>query len=263
MTPGGNFDTATTVLNMARARVNDVLTTLQPTSGKLLDLTNANTQQLFNLAWRRAQDFLANKGYSALTNSVVIYGLPVAGSTDPATDAWLSWDGFWDGATFWSSSAYQLPTGFSHPLVIWERWNGTNAEFSDPPMEKWVDGYPSEQKTTSMRFWEWRNNAIYMPGSQVVEDLKIRYVQYMPDIVDVGSTMWWVQPVPIPRIAQGLSRMLCAELARSRDDQALEASETAKAEAALNMVFNLDVKADQRVNIQRIPRGRRGAYRYW
>ena len=255
------YDTAATVLNMARMRLNDELETLQPYSGKLLDTNQAYTQQTFNIAWRKCQAFLAEKGYGKLIDEVVINALPVVASLDPASQCWLSWAGFFDGNNLWPDVA--LPAGFSHPLKIWERWAGQNAQFGDPPMEKFLDGIPAVAKTTCMRFWEWRNDAIYMPGSQMIEDLRIRHVVFLADIVDINDSPWFQQLVPIVRIADGLSWWICAELAAAKGNTDIEMTCTSKGEAAVLRVFNLDVKADQRVNVRRQARSGRGYGRSW
>ena len=255
------YDTANTVLNMTRGRLNDELKTLQPISGKLLDTNQAFAQQTFNTAWRKCQEALGEKGYARLVNEIIINALPVVASLDPAVQCWLNWNGFFDGATLWP--AITLPAGFNHPLKIWERWSNQNQPFLDPPMEKFLDGMPDTIKTSSIRYWEWRNDAIYMPGSQMVEDLRIRFVQFLADIVDVGAAPWFTQPVPIVRIADSLSWFIIAELAGAKGDIDMEAAQTEKAQAALLRVFNLDVKADQRVNIRRQPRSGRGFGRSW
>ena len=250
------YDTVNTVLNMTRGRLNDELKTLQASSGKLLDTNQAFAQQTFNTAWRKAQAFLAEKGYARLIDEAIINALPVVASLDPAVQCWLNWNGFFDGANL--NTGITLPSGFNHPLKIWERWSGQNAMFCDPPMEKMLDGLPMYTKCNAIQFWEWRNDAIYMPGSQMVEDLRIRFVTFLPDIADVSGNPWFTQPVPIVRIADGLSWIIVAELAAAKGDAEKEAACIEKAQRGLLQVFNLDVKADQRVNIRRQPRSGRG-----
>lgn len=250
------YDSANDVLNMTRVRLNDELKTLQAVSGKLLDTNQVYAQQTFNTAWRKCQAFLADKGYARLIDEILLFQLPVVASVDPASQCWLNWNGFFDGANL--NLQPQLPQGFSHPLKIWERWSNQNAPFGARPMEKFLDGIPAGAKTTALRFWEWRNDAIYMPGSQMVEDLRIRFVVFLPDLLDAGTTPWFQRPVPIVRIADGLAWFIVAELAAARSNADLELACTAKGEAALLRVFNLDVKADQRVNVRRQARSGRG-----
>ncbi|MGA7885904.1 MAG: hypothetical protein WCA44_09185 [Acidobacteriaceae bacterium] len=256
------YDTLTVVLNMVRQRMNDELVTLQPVGGKLLKNTQVYSQQSVNTAWRKFQDKLAERGYAKLIEEVIISNLPIVASADPASQMWIDVTGTYDGAAFTDTPA--LPEDFSHPLKMWERWSGQNAEFADPPMEKMLDGLPAIIKNTVLRFWEWRNDKIYLVGSQIPEDLRIRYVNYLEDFADIASDpgpdqivgTWFVQPVPIMRAADSFSWFICAELAAARGQDATSFSNNA--DGALARVFNLDVRADQRVNIRRRSRSGRG-----
>lgn len=246
------YDSLNTVLIATRARLNDEIPTLAPVSGKILQNTQNFSLVTVNNAWRNMQDCLANRGFARLINEVVIHSFPVVASLDPSVQTWLGWSGCFDGQNYFTTP--NLPSDFTHPLKIWERWSNQNAQFGDPPMEKILDGIPAVTKTTAIRFWEWRGDLIYMPGSQQVEDLRIRYVNFLPDFTDVGNVPWFQQPVPIARVVVPFSWFICAELVQARGDAAGEAVLLQKGESALNKVFNLDVKADQRVNIRRRPR---------
>lgn len=260
-----SYDNLTTVLNMARGRLNDELTTLQPVSGKVLKNTQSFTQQTVNSAWRRFQDVLAERGYARLINEVIIPNFPICTSTDPASQMWIDATGTFNGTVKLATPT--LPADLAHPLKIWERWSNQNAPFCDPPMEKMLDGIPSNLKTTALRFWEWREDAVYVPGSQMLEDLRIRYVTYLPDFNDVAPNplglppnqvagAWFVQPVPIMRSADSFSWYICGEFAAARGED--PARFFKNGDDAINRVFNLDVQADQRVNIRRQPRSGRG-----
>lgn len=256
------YDTLTTVLNMVRGRINDELATLQPVGGKLLKNTQVFSQQTVNSAWRKFQDILAERGYDRLIGEVVIHEFPIVASYDPASQVWLDETGCFDGVTMYDTPA--LPADFAHPLKMWERWSNQNAEFAEPPMEKILDGIPSVQKTTNFRFWEWRRDRIYMTGSQILEDLRIRYVTYFDDFLDIAADPgpnqvvgpWFVQPVPVMRCAESFSWYICAELVAARGGNSTAFIENGL--AGLDRVFNLDVIADQRVNIRRRPRSGRG-----
>lgn len=255
------YDKVSVVLNVARARLNDELVTLAPVGGKLLENNQVFSLQVLNSAWRRMQDALAERGYARLIDEVILQSFPVVASLDPGVQTWVSWSGYFDGASFWPTPA--LPADLSHPLKVWERWSNQNSPFSGPCMEKMLDGLPATAKTTSNRWWEWRNDAIYMPGSQMVEDLRVRYVKFIGDFADVGSVPWFQQPVPIARCTNPLSWYICAELAVAKQDEAMETTLIAKAESSLDEIFNLDVRADQRVNVRRQPRTGRGYGRTW
>lgn len=250
------YDTVSLVMNMANMRLNAGIKTLAPVAGKILDNTQPFSQAVVNTAWRVTQERLANKGYDRLIDEVVIRNFPIVATTDPASQCWLNWQGCFDGVSFYPQPA--LPQFFNHPLKIWERWSNQNAEFCDPPMQKILNGLPSIVKTPSLRYWEWRSDTLYMVGSQMLEDLRIRHVSYLGDFVDVGNVPWFQQQVPIMRCSDALAWLICAEIAVARGDNKLADVYTGNGDGALDRIFNLDVEADQQVNIRRQPRSGHG-----
>lgn len=252
-----SYDTVGYVLDSARVRLNDRVDTLQLISGVILDNTDPYMLQLVNNAWRRLMWRLADKGYSRLINETIVAGFPAVASPDPAVQCWLNGSGCSDGVTEYVTPS--LPADFTHPLKMWERWSGINAQFCDPPMEKMLDGLWTRPPTTTHRKWEWRGDTIYMPGSLSVEDLRIRYANYLPDFADSVTLRWYQQPVPIMMASDALAWMICAELenARKGGDGTAAKAYCEKAEAATDRIFNRDVRADQRVNIRRRPRSGR------
>jgi hypothetical protein len=260
LSPSAVYDPLIVTLNTARTRLNDEFSTLLPVSGKLLGNNQVFSQQMANNAWRKVQEYLGDRGCARLINETIIQSLPPVASLDPASQTWLSWTGYFDGANYYPQPA--LPADFAHPLKVWERWSGQNAQFCDPPMEKILGGIPTEAKGNAIRRWEWRGDALYMPGSQMIEDLRVRYVCFLADFVD-GATQWFQQPVPIPRISDGFSWFICAELAIAKGDLKLEGLLLERGRTSLDQTFNQDVRADQSVNIRRRSRSGRGYGREW
>lgn len=264
--PGSTiFDTANTILNSARVRLNDKLETLFPVSGRILQNNEAFTQQVFNNAYRKFQEFLANLGYTPLKQEVIIPGIPIVANTDPASQEYIDWFSFFDGANYWTAPV--LPNNFIQPLKVWERWTNQNQTFPDQPMEQYLDGLPTPPKTTYNGCWEWRDNKIYMPGSLMSMDLRILYIQYYADLVDVETSRWFTQSVPIVRCLEPMSLYICYEFCMARtpandEEASMQAGAMkdfeAKAEAAAKLIFNRDVKTKQRGNFSRIPRSGRG-----
>jgi len=251
--PDAPFDLAYTILAAARTRLNDTLPTLFPVSGKLLDNSQTSTNQLFNNAYRKLQEFLANLGYTKLIGNVVITGLPPVASTDPGTDVWIDWFNYFDGSNLWQLPV--LPQDLIIPKRVWERQSGMNAMFCE--MGMYLDGLPTWNKQARNLVWEWRGDAIHMPGSQATMDLRIRYARYLPDIVDTGSVPWFQQPVPIMRCMDSLSYFLCSEVLEARGDDR-ENPFMDKAVAAAKLIMNRDISTMQRVNVRRRPRSGRG-----
>jgi hypothetical protein len=131
-------------------------------------------------------------------------------------------------------------------------------------MANMLDGLPSCTKSTYNRMWEWRQDAIFIPGSTQVMDLRLRYAAFLPDIITSGEVQWYNQPIPIMRCLDPLADYLCYEIAGARGDQNAEAFKS-KAEEETKQVFNRDVQAKQRVNVRRQPRSGRshGGWNVW
>jgi hypothetical protein len=247
------YDTFSTVLDYTRVRLNDAIQSL---GGDVLTNDAPFTQTYCNMAFRWFQQYLANLGYIRVTQEVVLTGLPRVTTTsqDPAIQVWLNWSQYFDGANYFvPPDTPVLPQDFIRPLRVWERWTGFNQIFS--PMDQILDGLPTLPKVQANRMWEWRGEALYMPGSTTVEDLRLRYAAFLPDITDAG-TPWYDQPIPIMRCVEPLANYVAYLVAQARGD-AQAANFKTEAEAGANQVFNRDVQAKQRVNVRRRPRSGR------
>ena len=268
------------VLNIARTRCNELIRTPQGYPGATDPGAQFNrvgggyqspgqnpdgtlileTQFLFNSGYRRLWKFLGNLGYRLLiVDNWVISELPINSNPDPTVQSWLSWNGFWNGTTFTSTPA--LPLDFYAPLKIRERVSGQNATFI--PMGVALDGINSGLVRTILnRRWEWRTNALYMPGATSLTDLQLRYVRRLPDLPDpnyyVPNTPWYQQKLDIPNCWSSLAWYIAHEaLSLQPGDEAAEGAALALSNAELdaNAIFNDQARADQRTNNRRRPRG--------
>jgi hypothetical protein len=268
------YDTANSILNVARMRTNDLIVNapnspsqdpdigLQYTQiggSTLLDENEPRTQIIFNAAWRRLQKRLGNLGYRRLIgDNLTIYSLPVNSSPDPADQSNLTWSGFFDGQYFWDTP--QLPQDFCAPLKVRERISGTNSPFM--PMMCGLDGLTSWYIRNSLnRMWEWRDDALYLLGATGLTDLNLRYIKYLPDIVDSGELPWYYIPVPIMRCSDALAWYIAVEVTSARGPEFVADLE-AKAELAMSEIFNDQARADQRTNCRRLSRSGRGGRGY-
>ncbi len=110
-------------------------------------------------------------------------------------------------------------------------------------------------------------DAIYIPGALNVQDFRIRYRLYLPDIVDVGTKRWFTQQVPLMRCQDPLAWWLCmefaaAEAARSDipSDMLMAIAGVAtraesEARAATDKWINRDVMKNERTEAVRVPYG--------
>lgn len=251
------YDYASTIMNAARHRLNAI----RQLAGDVISMGKPFTQTYFNTAYRRLQEFLANLGYLLLTDRYIVTGLTPTTNLDPASQCYISWNGYFDGTTLFATKQYQLPQNFMFPLEIAERITGQNARFV--PMRNAIDGLQSRQKQVMNSAWEWRADAIYFPGALQTEDLQIRFALYQPDLVN-GATPWYWNLVPITRCLDALSLFICAEVAMARPDLGLDAAALRmEAEEKARLIFNRDTRANQRVNMRRRPRSGTGNRMGW
>ena len=118
-------------------------------------------------------------------------------------------------------------------------------------------------------FWEWRRNRIYIPGSQMVEDIRIRFACYLPDFLDEGGMPWFQQPITLNRGRDALAWWIAFAFAAARDDE----NDPIKAQAewflkqakrAADHIVNQDIAMKQRVTVTRQPHsGRRYRLMNW
>lgn len=234
-------------MDLARTRLNDAI---QQLGGDILKNVQPFSQTMCNGAWRRLQNFLANMGYARLVDQTVIHSLPICASSDPATECWIDWTGFFDGTQVWDN--YALPQKCSFPLKIWDRVSGFNAGWGHPLIQA-MDGMPATFKYQRNAMFDWRNDRIYLPGTNMPVDLRIRFGQYLPNFQDQGETKWYEQPIPIVGAVDALADYICVEACDGRDDVDSQTFKS-RAEGEAKLLFNPDVRIKNRTNVRRKPR---------
>lgn len=215
----------------ARARLNDMI---ESQGGDVFTDSQPFTLQMVNNAWRRFQRRLAALGYVALekfagTNTAQWLALPAMTNSDPGVFMWISWTGCFDGTTVQTSPV--LPQDLIGPLKVWERATGSGADFIE--MDEILQGMDAVAKQDWNQQYEWRNDAIWMPGGAAATDLRVRYASYYADFTDIESSP--NQVVPIMECLDPFANYICSEMANSRAD--LDAATfDAKAEAGTQMI---------------------------
>lgn len=239
------YDVVSTMLNAGRARLNSAM----KAAGDIVLASQSFTQQCANNAYRKLQEYLANKGSVRLTDEVILTNLEANVNPDPAIQVSLSWAGYFDGTSL--NTGIQLPQNMIMPWKLYERQTGIDALFID--MGQVLNGLPSVWVQQPFnRIWEWRSDAIYMPGATQPTDLRIRYHKYLPDFVASGTTPWYLAQILIARSTDSLSFYFCAEVARARPDLGLDAAAFQKsAEDAADLLYNRDVRRTQQTTTTR------------
>lgn len=246
-----HYDVVSVALNVVRVRLNSI----NKAAADLINVQSPWTQQYTNQAFRRLQEWLANRGSVRLTNEILIQGLTANINPDPAIQCYIDWGGYFNGTTY--DPTIVLPQDLIMPWKSWVRQNGTDSLFV--PMAQILNGLPSWNSPNPWNFcWEWRNDKMYLLGATTPTDLRIRYHKYLDDFVEtnVGSpavlTPWYLQEVPIVRCTDALSLYICAEVAAARPDLGLDALafQTAAQDAA-DMIYNRDVRRTQQTTTTR------------
>lgn len=251
------YDSVNSILNLVRVRINDAIASL---GGDILTDEQPFTQEMANAGWRTLQEFLANQGYTRSKQEIILSAIPPVTSIDPASQVSLTWSTYFNGTGYdVPPTAPVLPQDMILPLRLWERYSSGNGNFI--PMTQALDGLPTGPKLPCNGCWEWREDGIYMPGSTVTEDIRMRYLAYLPDFVTQGSIDWYNQPVPIMRCKNALAYFIAAEAAAPRAD--LDASSfTQQGEQAARLIFNREVQQKSRTTATRRPYGRNSGSNY-
>lgn len=193
--------------------------------------------------WERQSAVLASStGFQGIWSSTTTY---IAGqSVSYQNSIWIAIQGGTNhvpgiGSAYWSQQVTTYP-------------------FPHEPMEQALDGLRNKLYPTSgwNHEWEWREDAIYMPGSAWTMDLQIEYAAFLADPATVNGVPWYStatppatnQLVPIMRALSPLSYYLAAEVTDSRDDAD---SFSAKAEDETKQLFNVEAKQKQRTTTSR------------
>lgn len=237
---------------------------LFPYSGNILGYTQANTQQMFNSAWRKFQDSLCDAGSKRFQQDIVIAGIPATTNFDPAVQNSISWFQCFDGDNYTTTPI--LPSDLVIPLWICERQADSLSRFpwpDTPNMDMFLDGLPMNQKYAYNGCWEWRGDVIYYPGATQDLDFRIRYRYNLPDILDVGATRWFQAVVPMVRCQDPLTWWLVVEVATAEASKpdapakvlALAQSAERAALEATKKYVNRDVMLDERTEVRRIGYG--------
>lgn len=259
------YDTLESCLNVSRTRLNDAIASL---GGDILQDTQPFMATMVNSAWRQLQAYLSNIGYQRYKRKFFVNALPPINSSDPSAQVLLNWTYYYDAVSYWYPPTVQvLPNDLIAPLKVAERQTGSAQVFS--PMLLSPDGLPQGMHRTWNRYFEWRTDALHMPGSTMVMDLEIMYAAYDNDFpVNADGTIVLSNAgvevtVPIPRCQSALANYLCAEMAAGRDDVDKQTFITNAQTDATLIVNNSDVKLKQRRPVQRKPyANRRNGYAY-
>lgn len=229
---------------LARSLVNDTFPGATNTEGEGQILTNSSqispfTIPFINSAIRRCYRKLGNQGVATLiqdnfilTNLPPIDGANGVGSPDPATQVSITQQGYWDGTTLHASLA--LPVNCLAVLKMWERTTGSGNPFTE--MTQSQDGLPSRNQVQYFGDWEWRggssqgndptgspatfSDGVFMSGSTVAEDVRMRMRVSLPAVVSGDGTDFASLLIPVLDSTDAVANYIAGfyTAARGEDD---------------------------------------------
>lgn len=166
--PSTAYLTVESSTTLARAVVNDMLFSAQ---GEILTDTAFFTFPMVNDALEWFTNEVNNHGIDTFTKETVLTPILPIAVNDPGVQVNVSDTGYFDGVDNFESP--QVPTDLLVPKRIWERQTGTTEQWR--PMREILDGLPSICQGDRLGIWEWRSDAINMPGAVQSNDLRVRY----------------------------------------------------------------------------------------
>ena len=237
-------------MNRARAYVNDAY---QGGAGRILTDTAPFTVEYLNGALENLQDEL--RDYESITlikDNYIMSPINALPATNPALQINVSFTGYFDGAN--QNALPTLPSDMLVPIFLWERITGSNLPFTE--MEQPQGGLPSYYQGQSLRFWEWRTDAIWMMGSQSTEDLRLRYLaQLLPLAPATPTNPFTNVSIVIQASVESLAHLVAYRYARARGSQ-MGMLFKQDADSAMRSIMNRYVLQSQGIRHERIPYNR-------
>lgn len=175
------FPNLQSMMNLFRSSINDDGGGNDGPQGGIIATNDAPfTLPFLNNAIQWLYRKLRNIGDPALIiDNYLVLGLPPLTQPNPAVQVSLGFLGYFDG--FAEHGNWTLPAGAMGVDRLWERVSATGLNFH--PMRAQPDGLQSRHQTSVMREYEWRGNALWMPGALEAVDLRMRCKISLPPVL--------------------------------------------------------------------------------
>jgi hypothetical protein len=160
------------VTNLLRAIANDMI---YSQAGEILTDQANFLFPLLNDSLEWFQNEVNNHGVTTFEKETFLTGITPAAfvpARDPGQQVNISDTGYFDGTL--NHPLPQLPVDLLEPMRLWERQTGSVESWV--PMRNVPDGLPSQSPISRFSMWEWRQDAINMPGATQSNDIRLRYV---------------------------------------------------------------------------------------
>ena len=245
--PSTPYDTAETVLNLARSISADAATA-NGLAGDILADSQPYVFPMLTKAYRDLQDELISKSSEIMNMYAYIYALEPTQFNNPRINVTLSFLGYTYGINKLDGTK-TLPLNMVKPLELWECIAGQQ---SWVPMRQAADSIASRPTTGRFRIWDFQNDILYLPGSSQTNDLKIKYVGTFPDLANGNA------PIYILRAQTYLACKLVADVSKMLGGLEMAAAFEQEADKGKDRIVNRTARKEAYASFNRIPfRGRR------
>jgi hypothetical protein len=202
-----------------------------PQDGLIATNSAPFTLPFLNNAIKWVYRSLRNIGDPALIiDNYLLLGIPALTGPNPAVQVSLGLLGYFDG--FAMNSQWTLPAGAMGIDRAWERVSGTEGDFHQ--LREAADGLQPIQQTSTMRQYEWRGNAMWMPGAVESVDLRLRCKISLPSFqgtsLDFSTTY-----VPIFDCEDAIVDRMLVRYARRFSPEQLADAKAASAESIFEL----------------------------
>ncbi len=239
------FWTVGEVLDFARAIVMDMQI---DATGENLSNDKPYVPVLLNLAYDELQDMLEDAGVESVSvKEWFIKGIPASSATDSSAQASLGPTGYFDGVGE-TQTEWQLPGDLLEPMHVWERQSGAGADFV--LMRQHLGGFPARQPMPYYGRWEFRGDHLWFPASTTTNDLRIRGVPSLAELVVPAPGQSGMQ-IPLARCGSALAYLVAAKYVLPRAGAATASVLQAAAQSQIDRMSNRSAKRAQQSSIRR------------
>lgn len=238
--PSSAYVSVESITNLIRAISNDMIYTQ---AGEILTDSANFMFPLLNDSLEWFQNEVNNHGVTTFEKETFLTGITPAAfvpANDPGQQVNVSDTGYFDGTL--SHISPQLPVDLLQPLKMWERQSLTAESWV--PMGMRLDGLSSQTPSSRFGQWEWRQDALNMPGAVQTNDLRLRYMSSHAVLVTPMDTLYFRGAVGA--IAY---KTVSTYLASKNTEQAAAAQSEAK--IRLGQITLRSSRMKQRANVSR------------
>lgn len=254
--PQQGFPVVEDITTLWRATVNDTFPGVGGQQGRICTDDAPFTLPYLNSAFRTLQRKLRNEGVTfPVKDNVILYNLTPVVQQDANVQVFVGYNGYFDGTTMHPTPV--LPSDLVQPYLVWEQTVGSGFPFQ--PMTQPSEGLPSVLQGPYLGLWEWRNYGIYMVGSNMVKNLRLRYLSGQPPLnVPAADFPNTVVNIMDSQEALALDMAIQYGTSRGANPQAI-ANLTKRRDEAIDDMASEYVRRSQTVQYRRYPYGNGGS----